>query len=447
MSLPCHELPEDALMHLATGGSTPEILRELVAAQRSKQMLLLWGVARLTRGADHPDAVITAQAYDLLTHFLRGHPAVAAEVISNPAVSAWALATVRDLRDGASGTRPGQLAAVAAAIAVRTGWPCKVRVPAVAGRVLLPTVGSTVPAGSPPSPSGASAPDSVGLVTVEHGRAVVEVGGDRIRVPADASLDAPGWLGMRTLGLGDTETGITLLLDDLHPMRMPGEDLEERLPGDAVSDWRPSLEDAWTLLAEHHPARAEEVRALVNTITPLTPVPVGLRSASSREAFGCIALSLTQDRLMTALTLVHEVQHVKLCAVLDIIRLIGPDRGTRYYAPWREDPRPVEGLLQGSYAFLGITRFWRRQRFLQSGEVAELAHFEFARWREAAELVATTLLDSGDLNQEGRIFVSVMLKTLESWSADHVPAPVAAAVRRTSEEHRRSWLARNPGFA
>ncbi|TQS25573.1 HEXXH motif domain-containing protein [Microbispora sp. KK1-11] len=437
MSLPCHELSEDALMLLATGDSTPEILRELVAAQRSKQALLLWGVERLTRGIDHPDAPITAQAYDLLTHFLRRHPAIATDVISNPAVSAWALSTIRHLRAGASCARPGQLAAVVAAIAVRTGWPCRISVPTMAGRVLLPTVGATT----------SVATDRIGMVTVEHGRALVEVGEERIRIPADASCDAPGWLGMRTLGLGDTDTGISLLLDDLHPARLPGEDLEDRLPGDVVADWREALDGAWGLLTEHHPVPAEEVRSLVTTITPLTPVPIGLRSASSRETFGCVALSFTRDRLMTALTLTHEVQHVKLCAVLDIVRLIGPDRGTRYYAPWREDPRPVEGLLQGSYAFLGVTRFWRRQRHLQAGEAAEAAHFEFARWREAAELVATTLLDTGDLNHEGRIFVSVMLKTLESWSADHVPAIVASAVRRVSQEHRRRWLERNPGFA
>ncbi|MEU6411942.1 HEXXH motif domain-containing protein [Microbispora sp. NPDC046933] len=435
MSLPCHELSEDALMLLAAGDSTPEILRELVAAQRSKQVLLLWGIERLTRGVDHPDAVITAQAYDMLTLFLRRHPAIATDVISNPAVSAWALTTIRDLRAGAPHARPGQLAGVAAAIAVRTGWPCGIRVPTMEGRVVLPTVGCTA------SPM----PDQAGLVTVEHGRALIELGDERIRIPSDASRDAPGWLGMRTLA--SPETGMSLLLDDLHPTRMPGEDLDGRVSDDAVGEWRRSLESAWTLLAEHHPVQAGEVRSLVNTITPLAPVPVGLRSASSRETFGCVALTLIRDDRLTAVTLTHEVQHVKLCAVLDIVRLIGPDRGSRYYAPWREDPRPVEGLLQGSYAFLGVTRFWRRQRHLQAGEAAEAAHFEFARWREAAELVATTLLDTGDLNHEGRIFVSVMLKTLESWSADHVPATVASAVRRVSQEHRRRWLERNPGFA
>jgi len=41
------------------------------------------------------------------------------------------------------------------------------------------------------------------------------------------------------------------------------------------------------------------------------------------------------------LTLTHEVQHVKLCAVLDIVRLTLPDDGRRYYAPCnacREQP-------------------------------------------------------------------------------------------------------------
>ncbi|MBG0564890.1 aKG-HExxH-type peptide beta-hydroxylase [Actinoplanes aureus] len=29
-----------------------------------------------------------------------------------------------------------------------------------------------------------------------------------------------------------------------------------------------------------------------------------------------------------------------------------------YYALWRDDPCPLNGLLQGVYAFVGITDFW-----------------------------------------------------------------------------------------
>jgi hypothetical protein len=39
-----------------------------------------------------------------------------------------------------------------------------------------------------------------------------------------------------------------------------------------------------------------------------------------------------------------------------------PDDGHRYYVPWRDDPRPISGLLQGAYAYLGVTGFWRTRR-------------------------------------------------------------------------------------
>jgi HEXXH motif-containing protein len=46
---------------------------------------------------------------------------------------------------------------------------------------------------------------------------------------------------------------------------------------------------------------------------------------------------------------VHEVQHLKLAALLDIVTLTMPGEHDRYYAPWRDDPRPLSGLLQGTY--------------------------------------------------------------------------------------------------
>src|SRR5581483_603165 len=60
-----------------------------------------------------------------------------------------------------------------------------------------------------------------------------------------------------------------------------------------------------------------------------------------------------------AVTLAHELQHLKLGALLDIVTLALPDDGRRYYAPWRDDPRPLGGLLQGAYAYFGVSGFWR----------------------------------------------------------------------------------------
>ncbi|GAA3237716.1 HEXXH motif domain-containing protein [Actinocorallia longicatena] len=432
---PHHHLSGEALALLASGGSDGPTLRELASAQRSKQALLLWGVDRLARTVEHPEAPAAARALDLLRTLQRLHPAAARYVMANPAVSAWSMTELRLLRAQDAGARPGQLAALAAAAAIRARWTCVVEVPTFDGRVVLPTLGSTATA----------VPDQVARVTVGGEAAHVEVGDQRIRITA-APAEGSGWLPMRTTHVGAPGEDITFLIDDLHPSRMPGEILADRLSEKDIARWTTRLDDGWALLNAHHPSRTTEVRALTGTLTPLVPPEsVGIRSASSRETFGCVAMSIPPDGRATALTFVHEIQHTKLCAILDIVRLTGPDRGRRFYAPWRDDPRPSDGLLQGSYAFLGVSGFWRRQRLIDRGTAADTAHTEFARWRDAAELVCTTLLEGGDLNEQGRSFVTVMLRILESWARDEVPAGAVAAARRSAEEHLREWKIRHGG--
>ncbi len=46
---------------------------------------------------------------------------------------------------------------------------------------------------------------------------------------------------------------------------------------------------------------------------------------------------------------------------MHLVPLVRYDRTETYYAPWRPDPRPAHGLLQGAYAYLGVTEFWQRQ--------------------------------------------------------------------------------------
>ncbi len=102
---------------------------------------------------------------------------------------------------------------------------------------------------------------------------------------------------------------------------------------------------------------AQAVAQLVRVIVPLERPSEGERSSSSPETFGAIALSRPRNATSLAVTLIHELQHLKLSAVIDLVMLTRPDDGRRYYAPWRDDPRPVSGLLQGAYAYLGISGF------------------------------------------------------------------------------------------
>nr|BFE78758.1 hypothetical protein GCM10020093_013590 [Planobispora longispora] len=262
--------------------------------------------------------------------------------------------------------------------------------------------------------------------------------------PRDPRQDAPGWRGLRTLSTESGGAPLHLIIDDLDPYRMPETpNIGERLTTREAERWQSTLDGAWELLVRHHQAVAEEVATAISVLTPLTPPAQGQSSATSRETFGCVALSTPPDVPTLAVTLTHETQHAKLSALLDIVPLAKPDDGSRYYAPWRPDPRPVPGLLQGAYAYLSVTDFWRRQRHLETGEAAVEAGAEFSRWREAARLVTGTLIDSGRLTDEGMVFASEMARRLDHWAHETVPPDARELARERADRHLTRWRETN----
>jgi HEXXH motif-containing protein len=188
---------------------------------------------------------------------------------------------------------------------------------------------------------------------------------------------------------------------------------------------------------------AEEVSSTVSVLTPVKAPDRGQNSASTREAFGTVAMSDPWHGLGLAATLAHEIQHAKLTALTDVIPLTLPDDGRRYYAPWRDDPRPAYGLLQGSYAYLGVAEFWRRQHRFERDAEAFRARVELARWRRGAYQVTGTLLASGSLNERGEEFVACMRRTLEECAAEPVDDLAEAQALREAERHLDAWRRRN----
>jgi uncharacterized protein len=101
-------------------------------------------------------------------------------------------------------------------------------------------------------------------------------------------------------------------------------------------------------------------------------------------------------------------------------------------------------LLQGAYAFLGVSGFWRGQRQAAREPAVRLrAQAEFARWREGAAQVVDTLLSSEQLTTEGRDFVSEMALVLEAWRREPVPREALAAAQRNASLHLDKWRADN----
>lgn len=193
---------------------------------------------------------------------------------------------------------------------------------------------------------------------------------------------------------------LVLRIDDRGPYRHAhGEPVPGPLGEEELRAWRELLAEAWRLLAERHPWYAEAVGAGVSTLVPLRPPPDGTAVSSAvRRGYGAIGVSLPSGPQPLALALVHEFLHLQLGALLDLVPLHGPDSGARYHAPWRPDPRPAGALLQGTYAHLGVSDFWRREPGAHAAE-------QYAHWRGRTLEAADTLLESGELTEDGREFV------------------------------------------
>ncbi|MFD8564138.1 HEXXH motif domain-containing protein [Streptosporangium canum] len=434
MNLREHRIPADTFSDLAAGGGGVTAARLLAATQYSKHVLLVRGVVDTARATGHPQAGDARRGYDILTAVQAGHPEAVDAVLRYPSVGAWARHTVRRLSEPGAPAVPAQLGALAAAAALRSGTACTVEVPVTDGVITLPSVGQVL------VPGGAA----VATIRCSPERAEVAGDGFRIELSASSGTDTPGWRPLRALAAEAGGRRLRVLVDDLDPYRMPGSAaLSGRLDATRLAYWQSTLDSAWDLLVRHHTAVADETAAVVSVFAPMAPENGGQSSASSRETFGCVALSEPLDGCSLAVTLAHELQHAKLSALLDVVTLLAPDDGSRHYAPWRDDPRPLGGLLQGAYAYLGVTEFWRRQRAHEKGKAAVLASAEFAQWREAARMVCGTLAGSGRLTAAGEIFVTGMIARLDGCAAEPVPGEALTMAHEASRRHRDRWVERN----
>ena len=234
----------------------------------------------------------------------------------------------------------------------------------------------------------------------------------------------------------------TVSLEDTDPYRDCHQwPAAPRLAEADVARWQELFAAAWPLIESEYPAYAAGLRAGLSTIMPLSGGPEGRDiSAAARQAFGAVGVALPADGETLALLLIHEFQHVKLGAMLDMFELCDPDAAGRlFYAPWRDDPRPVEALLQGAYAHLGVTDYWRARRHRAEGPDAVAAAERFARWRALTAEAIETLADSGALTDRGDRVVARMRATVEPWLDEPVDAAVAEAARQWAADRRGDW--------
>jgi uncharacterized protein len=239
--------------------------------------------------------------------------------------------------------------------------------------------------------------------------------------PASQDAESGCWQPVRRL----TAPGISVALEDTDPYR----DCHQwaaapRLTDAELAAWQQAFAQAWAQIGREHSAYAPALAAGLSTVTPLTAAPAGREvSATARQAFGAVAAALPGNHCTLALLLIHEFQHVKLGAVLDLYDLYDPADTRLFHAPWREDRRPLEGLLQGTYAHIAVTDFWRVRRRATAGREAETAEARFAHWRIQTADAIETLAASGSLTPLGELFIEGMRASVAPMLAEPVPAP------------------------
>lgn len=397
-----HTLSADAFIGLAVGEGDRAAVETLRDAEHSKHRLLLVDVYLAAAEVDPPTRATTAfyAGVRLLDQARATDDGAVARLLTLPYVGSWA----HDCRDSVNrGSAPdfGYLAAIAAAAAIPLGLRFEIEVPVSDGRVLLPGLGCLLVG------------DQGEWIELSSDGVRLRAGGVDIAcaslVPDDGSVEpASPWQGT-PLARAEADGQVWEVLletSDAHLDCYKLPMLTAMRPAE-VARWRRLIQAAWELLVHHHAWAAGPIADGVAVIVPLVKQS-SLDSAASPVAFGAIATSVPPSPVSLAEVLIHEFQHVKLGALMDLLPLVDPcdERG---YAPWREDPRPVGGLLQGVYAFTGVAHFWDVQRHVETEPDAVLrASVLYERWRSSIAPVIGALLDAGALTPNGVQFVTAL---------------------------------------
>jgi uncharacterized protein len=422
-----HALTGGQFDSLAAGFGNAAAAGELVRAQRSLRRAQL---DLLGKRADSAADREFLAGWDLLAQVERDDADAFGLVLSHPYVRTWA---DRCVGSAGAGQAPlpkdaAYLAAIAAAAAIRAGLPAEIDVPVVDGYACLPTLGRL----------------RVGerAVTV----AVTE-GGFNARTAArkwhlrlaDTEPDA-GWEPVRVLRSGT----FAVALEDTDPYRHEHQwPAAARLSADDADRWQRRFAAAWPLIERAFPDYLPALAGGLSTLTPLADGEPGREiSAASRHAFGAVGAARPAGGDALALLILHEFQHVKLGAVLDMYDLHDHHDQRLFYAPWREDPRPLEQLLQGAYAHLAVTDYWRVRRHELPGPEGLAAEERFARWRMLTAEAIGTLTDSGALTALGTRFVAGMRATVQPWLDESVRPSALTAARAWADERQATWRLR-----
>lgn len=399
-----------ALARLARTRSAHGDVALLLGGLHSRRLVLLKSL--LTRLERHPDAVPAPvrqrfeEHWRLLEQAESLHPHSVRRTLDYPAVGHWLARTLAAADGEQLAGLLDRFGTVAASAALRAGTDFTLELPAPGGLLALPGIGLL-------------GCDTPMVRLAAHGPAAHLAPGPVLhRAAGRVHGSGTGWRGLRPL------PGSAGYLDDLDPHRAPPAGIgRTALPAaprsaTAVQPWLPRWRAALALLRFADPLRAAETTALLRCLVPLARTgphgrdgeDTGQVSATLRAAPGAVLCTLPDTAEDLAEVLVHETQHSKLAVLHDLVPLHHAGPHAVHRVPWRPDPRPFEGVLQGTYAHLALADFWtraaRRDGLAPTVRSVAVARGDACRTQVAQAL--PLLLESRELTPAGREFAACM---------------------------------------
>ena len=298
-------------------------------------------------------------------------PEVIAHIITYPWVSTWLAASARDR--SAAGREADCICAIAAAAAHRCA-PKEVDPAWIRRSPYLPTVGL--------------------------------IGGG----PGEVTL------AVRRIPVQSAGRELALLIDDIDPRRhCLGEAVAGRMDDSRWQEWQSGFRQAWDVLLKNAPERCAELTAGLASVVPLNDSEPAGTSVTFADAFGGFGSTAPREPGQFAVTLVHELQHSKLNAIMSLIQLHDHKHQVLYRVPWRLDPRPIGGVLHGVYAFAAVAQTWHALRAERRWKPH--ATDEFRRIKGHVTQVIDEISQGGGLTTAGLQLVSEVDRTLNTLSA------------------------------
>jgi HEXXH motif-containing protein len=441
-----HGLIDSDLEALASGSFTSVLVSRLQSAVFSRNALLMEDLRRTVRATQDAElSDVVESAIRVLADVQSYSPDVVKKLLTSPHFGFWVADVLIRLKSKSTSDRSrvvtsrelGHIASFAAAAGLLASHHFQMLVPVHAGAVVIPLLGRF---------SVSAAVDWAEVHLDEEGMHVTprDHANGRSLVTRNPLNDRSAWT--ETVRLTSSFGGLSLdlALEDTDPFLSRLSSMSTAVAEEDRDEWGARLNQAWQILVQRHGEAAGAMAESLSTLVPLRAPEDGVGvSAASGWAWGAIALSLPSDPLAFAETMVHEFRHLALGAAEDISALIaGRDDGL-YYSPWRDDPRPLSGLLHGCYAFCGVAAFWQRECHAGTASQRRRAELAFALRRREVHQVAEVLADGTSLTDKGKVIVGVLRAQAESWCLDHVSEKAASRSCEIVALHQIRWRIAN----